>query len=36
MTNIQALLTNGMLRMGELAEQPEESFTAEWVPLFHP
>jgi hypothetical protein len=31
MTNIQVLLTNGILRMGELADEPEESFTAEWV-----
>lgn len=27
--NVQALLTNGLLRMGELADQPEETFTAE-------
>ncbi|KAG2752866.1 hypothetical protein P692DRAFT_201838181 [Suillus brevipes Sb2] len=27
--NFQALLTNGILRMGELAEIPEENFTAE-------
>jgi len=27
--NIQALLTNGLLRIGELADLPEESFTAE-------
>ncbi|KAG1842301.1 hypothetical protein C8R48DRAFT_751100 [Suillus tomentosus] len=27
--NFQALLTNGILRMGELAETPEENFTAE-------
>jgi hypothetical protein len=29
MTNVKALLTNGLLRLGELAEQPEETFTAE-------
>ena len=29
MTNVKALLTNGLLRLGELAEQPDESFTAE-------
>jgi hypothetical protein len=29
MTNVQTLLTNGLLRMVELADQPEESFTAE-------
>jgi hypothetical protein len=27
--NVQALLTNGLLRLGELAEEPDESFTAE-------
>jgi hypothetical protein len=27
--NIQALLTNGLLRLGELADLPAESFTAE-------
>lgn len=27
--NVKALLTNGMLRLGELAEESEESFTAE-------
>jgi hypothetical protein len=30
MTNIQTLITNGILRMGELVdERPEEDFTAE-------
>jgi hypothetical protein len=29
MTNIQVLITNGILRMGELADQPDESFTEE-------
>jgi hypothetical protein len=29
MTNVQALLTNGLLRMVELADRPEETFTAE-------
>ncbi|THH16841.1 hypothetical protein EW146_g3868 [Bondarzewia mesenterica] len=29
LTNVKALITNGLLRMGELAEQPEENFTAE-------
>ncbi|KAG2099567.1 uncharacterized protein F5147DRAFT_747266 [Suillus discolor] len=28
--NFQALLTNGILRMGELADTPEENFTAEY------
>jgi hypothetical protein len=27
--NVQALLTNGLLRLGELAAEPEESFTYE-------
>ena len=31
MTNVQVLLTNGILRMGELADQPDEAFTAECV-----
>lgn len=31
MSNIQVLITNGLLRMGELADQPEETFTAELV-----
>jgi hypothetical protein len=29
--NVQALLTNGLLRIGELAGEPEESFTHECV-----
>jgi hypothetical protein len=29
MTNVQTLITNGILRMGELADKPEEDFTAE-------
>lgn len=29
--NVQALLTNGILRMVELADEPEENFTAEYV-----
>jgi hypothetical protein len=29
MCNVQALLTNGLLRIGELAEEPEEVFTNE-------
>jgi hypothetical protein len=29
MVNIQVLLTNGILRMGELADQPNEAFSAE-------
>src|ERR1700734_1734542 len=28
---VSALLNNGILRMGELAEQPEETFTHEYV-----
>jgi hypothetical protein len=31
--NVHALLTNGILRMVELADSPEESFTAECVTL---
>ena len=31
MTKIQALLTNGLLRVVELAEKPDEDFTAEYV-----
>lgn len=27
--NVNALITNGLLRLGELADEPEESFTAE-------
>jgi hypothetical protein len=27
--SVHALLTNGILRLGELADEPEESFTAE-------
>ncbi|KAH7919885.1 hypothetical protein BV22DRAFT_1050765 [Leucogyrophana mollusca] len=27
--NVQALITNGILRLGELADEPEETFTAE-------
>jgi hypothetical protein len=34
MANVQVLLTNGILRMGELADQPDESFTAEFVDYF--
>ncbi|THH10998.1 hypothetical protein EW146_g8186 [Bondarzewia mesenterica] len=34
LTNIKTLLTNGLLRMGELAEQPEENFTAEKHQVF--
>jgi hypothetical protein len=30
LTNIKALITNGLLRMDELAEQPEEFFTTEF------
>jgi hypothetical protein len=29
MANVQVLLTNGILRVGELADQPDEAFTAE-------
>ena len=31
MANVQVLLTNGILRIGELADQAEEAFTAEYV-----
>lgn len=26
--NVNALITNGLLRLGELADEPDESFTA--------
>jgi hypothetical protein len=29
--SIQSLLTNGILRLGEQADEPEESFTTEYV-----
>ena len=29
MSNVHVLITNGLLRMGELADQPEETFAAE-------
>jgi hypothetical protein len=29
--NVQALITDGLLRIGELADDPEESFSAEYV-----
>ena len=29
--NVKALLTNGILWLGELAEEPEEVFTTEWA-----
>jgi hypothetical protein len=29
MCSISALLTNGLLRLGELAEQPEDTFSHE-------
>jgi hypothetical protein len=29
MTNVQMLITNGILGMGNLADRPEEDFTAE-------
>lgn len=31
MCTVQALLNNGLLRMGELAEEPEETFSHELV-----
>jgi hypothetical protein len=31
MTKVQALLTNGLLRIGEHADKPDEDFTAEYV-----
>jgi len=31
MSNVAALLNNGILRMGELADEPDEAFTAEYV-----
>jgi hypothetical protein len=34
--NIQALITNGLLRIGEQADEPEESFTAEYVHVMVP
>jgi hypothetical protein len=33
--NVQALLTNGLLRLGEQADEPDESFTTEWVQYSH-
>jgi hypothetical protein len=32
--NLDALIKNGLLRMGELADDPEESFTAQYVFFF--
>lgn len=34
---MNALITNGILRLGELADEPEESFSAEYAfyHLFH-
>jgi hypothetical protein len=29
--NIKALLTNGLLRIGDQADEPDEAFTAEYV-----
>ena len=34
MSNIHVLITNGILRMGELADQPEETFTANFIAFF--
>jgi hypothetical protein len=34
--NVYALITNGLLRDGERADDPAESFTAEYVPVFPP
>ena len=34
--NFQVLLTNGLLRIGELANVSEENFTAEWVAFLLP
>lgn len=31
LANVKSLITNGILRLGELAEEPEESFTTEYV-----
>lgn len=33
LSNVKALITNGVLLMGELADEPEESFTAEYIYL---
>jgi hypothetical protein len=35
MCNIQGLLTNGILRMGEDRDVSEESLTTQWVNLDH-
>jgi hypothetical protein len=35
LSNIQVLITNGLLRAGELAGEPDEAFTAECL-IFHP
>ena len=36
MSNVHVLITNGILHMGELqlADQPEETFTAEFIAFF--
>lgn len=34
MCSVHALVTNGIMRMGELADQPGENFTAEFVAIF--
>jgi hypothetical protein len=34
LANVQALVTNGLLRMGELAGEPEEAFTSEYFHCF--
>ena len=28
--NVQAIMTNGLLQLGKLADEPKESFTAQW------
>jgi hypothetical protein len=34
--NVQTLLTNGILRIGDLADRPDDSFTAEYGVHFLP
>lgn len=34
MCSVGALITNGLIRLGDLSDEPEESFTAEYVLLY--
>lgn len=33
MCNVGALITNGLIRLGDLSDEPEELFSAEYVSL---